>query len=211
MPRYPNHSDAHRSLSQSKRYDGRTDLRSELRGSQGYDLAEELLDEVGIDVAASGTSFDAWLADWRIHVDEITLDDPELRAVSFVSAHHAPRIVLNQSHWSARIPQARRFTLAHELCHLLHDRSSATSLAVATGPWAPLSIEQRANAFAAWLLMPPDRLNSAIRWAEHPISTPEGVLAVAGELEVSKPALIEHLGNLGFLSEEDRHRLRLEL
>ncbi|WP_419944347.1 ImmA/IrrE family metallo-endopeptidase [Candidatus Poriferisodalis sp.] len=178
---------------------------------QGYDLAEELLDELGSEFAASSSSLNAWLADWRIRVGEITLDDPELRAVSFVSAHHAPRIVVNRSHWSARMPQARRFTLAHELCHLLHDRSVGASLAVASGPWAPLSIEQRANAFAAWLLMPPDRLDSAIAWAGSPIDTPEGLGEVAAQLEVSKIALLEHLHNVGRLREEDRHRLRLDL
>ena len=178
---------------------------------QGYDLAEELLDELGSDFAASSKSLHAWLADRRVQVGETTLDDPDLRAVSFVSAHHAPRIVVNRSHWSARIPQARRFTLAHELCHLLHDRSAGTSLAVASGPWAPLSIEQRANAFAAWLLMPPDRLSSAMARIGEPTGTTEGLRALAAELEVSRPALLEHMGNLGFLNEEDRHRLRLEL
>ncbi len=88
-------------------------------------------------------------ANTAAEVGSIALDDPELRAVSFASAHHAPRIVLNQYHWSAHRPQTRRFTLAHELCHLLHDRSVGASLAVASGPWAPLAIEQRANAVAA--------------------------------------------------------------
>ncbi|WP_420610625.1 ImmA/IrrE family metallo-endopeptidase [Candidatus Poriferisodalis sp.] len=178
---------------------------------QGYDLADDLLDELGNDLTASSSILNAWLADWRVRVGEITLDDPELRAVSFVSAHHAPSIYVNQSHWSAPLPHARRFTLAHELCHLLHDRSVGTNLAVASGPWAPLSIEQRANAFAAWLLMPPGRLNSAIAWIDSPINTPEGLGAVAAELEVSKLALLEHLGNLGFLNEDDRHRLRLDI
>ncbi|MXW60154.1 MAG: ImmA/IrrE family metallo-endopeptidase [Acidimicrobiales bacterium] len=107
----------------------------------------------------------AWLADWRIRVNEVSLSDPELRAVAFVSDQHAPTIALNTSHRSAADPRARRFTLAHELCHLLHDRSYGASLAIASGPWAPLAIEQRANAFAAWLLMPPDRLKPAIAWA----------------------------------------------
>ncbi|WP_419837119.1 ImmA/IrrE family metallo-endopeptidase [Candidatus Poriferisodalis sp.] len=178
---------------------------------QGYDLADELLDDTGSDLAASSKHLEEWLADWRVQVATIALDDPELRAVSFVSAHHAPRIVLNQNHWSAHRPQTRRFTLAHELCHLLHDRSVGASLAVASGPWAPLAIEQRANAFAAWLLMPPDRLNSAIAWARNAINTHEGLASAASELEVSKLALLEHLGNLGHLNEEDRHRLRLDL
>ena len=46
----------------------------------------------------------------------------------------------------------RRFTLAHELCHLIHDRGYGARLAIASGPWAPADVEQRANAFAAMLL-----------------------------------------------------------
>lgn len=174
---------------------------------QGYDLAEELLDEAGSDLATSSTNLGAWLADWRVRVNEVSLDDSELRAVAFVSAHHAPHIVLNQNHWSARMPRARRFTLAHELCHLLHDRSVGASLAVASGPWAPLAIEQRANAFAAWLLMPPDRLKRAIAWAPSAINTHESIRAVADELDVNQSALVRHLFNLGEITEEDQDAL----
>lgn len=45
-------------------------------------------------------------------------------------------------------------TLAHELCHLLVDRSKAAPLMIASTPWAPAEIERRANAFAAELLLP---------------------------------------------------------
>ena len=174
---------------------------------QGYGLAEELLDEVGRDLAASSTNLSAWLADWRVRVKELSLDDSGLRAVAFVSAHHAPHILLNQNHWSAHMPRARRFTLAHELCHLIHDRSVRASLAIASGPWAPLAIEQRANAFAAWLLMPPDRLKPAIAWAPSAVNTHAGIRAVADELEVSQSALVRHLFNLGEITEEDQDEL----
>lgn len=174
---------------------------------QGYGLAEELLDEVGRDLATSSTNLSAWLADWHVRVEELSLDDSGLRAVAFVSTHHAPHILLNQNHWSARMPRARRFTLAHELCHLLHDRSVGASLAIASGPWAPLAIEQRANAFAAWLLMPPDRLKPAIAWAPSAINTPVGIRAVADQLEVSQSALVRHLFNLGEITEDDQDEL----
>ena len=170
-----------------------------------------LLDEVGDDFAASNTNLEAWLADWRVRVSTVALDDSELRAVSFASANHAPQIVLNENHRSAHSAPARRFTLAHELCHLLYDRSVGASLAVASGPWAPIAIEGRANAFAAWLLMPPDRLSSAIAWAPSAVNTPEGLASVAARLDVSKTALVEHLGNLGHLSEDDRNQLRFDL
>ena len=174
----------------------------------GYDLAEELLDALDrSDVAASNSTLEAWLADWHVGVKEIALNDAEVRAVSFVSDQHAPTIALNRSHWSAADPRAQRFTLAHELCHLLHDRSYGARLAIASGPWAPWGIEKRANAFAAWLLMPPDRLKPAIAWAPSAINTHEGITAVADKLEVSRSALVRHLFNLGYLSEEDQDAL----
>ena len=104
-------------------------------------------------------------------------------------------------------PRARRFTLAHELCHLLHDRSYGALLAIASGPWAPRNIERRANAFAAWLLMPPHRLKPAIAWAHGAINTNEGISAVANELDVSRSALVRHLFNLGEITEEDQDAL----
>lgn len=174
---------------------------------QGYDLAEEFLDEIGHSRATSSTNLSAWLTDWRIRVKELSLDDSTLRAAAFVSTHHAPHIVLNQNHWSAHMPTARRFTLAHELCHLLHDRSYGRSLAMASGPWAPLAIEQRANAFAAWLLMPPDQLKPAIASARSAINTHAGIKAVADKLEVSQSALVRHLSNLGEITEEDQDEL----
>ncbi|WP_420622439.1 ImmA/IrrE family metallo-endopeptidase [Candidatus Poriferisodalis sp.] len=174
----------------------------------GYDLAEELLDALDrSDVAVSDSTLEAWLADWRVRVEEIALNDTEVRAVSFVSDKHTPTIVLNRSHWSAADPRARRFTLAHELCHLLHDRSYGARLAIASGPWAPIQIERRANAFAAWLLMPPGRLKPAIAWAHGAINTHEGISAVADDLDVSRSALVRHLFNLGEINEEDQDAL----
>lgn len=54
-----------------------------------------------------------------------------------------------------------RFTLAHELAHLVYDRLAGTWLAQASGPWTPPGRESRANAVAAALLMP----ENDPRWA----------------------------------------------
>lgn len=174
----------------------------------GYLLADDLLDQIGDEFAGSRVDVEALLDGWNVRLSEINLDDPDLRAVSFAGSEHAPSIVLNSNHRSAGSAQARRFTLAHELCHLLHDRSQGTRLAMASGPWAPKAIEQRANAFAAWLLMPPESLNSAIAYAGSPLDSPEGVSAVAGRLDVSRTTLVDHLYNLGYIHEEARDELR---
>lgn len=178
----------------------------------GYELADELLEEFDehfeIEPWKSEIPVEAFLRDHGVRIDEIHLSDANLRAVSFVSEHHSPTILLNLNHWSSEMPPARRFTLAHELCHLLHDRSHGASLAIASGPWAPQAIEQRANAFAAFLLMPPDRVQSVIASSKSPIREREGIQEVARRLNVSQTALVDHLWNLGFIDEEDRPRLR---
>ena len=68
----------------------------------------------------------------------------------------------------------RRFTLAHELCHLLVDRDKGARLAIVSGPWAPLDVERRANAFAAALLMPEAAVAKAVAHATASIDEIEG-------------------------------------
>lgn len=176
----------------------------------GYDLAEELLDELDGDQTGEPTDIESFLSRHHVRMSEVDLSDTDLRAVSFVSEHHAPTILLNCRHASFERESTRRFTLAHELCHLLHDRSRGAQLAIASGPWAPLAVEQRANAFAAWLLMPPDSLRSAIARVAQPIRTRQGLAAAARTLGVSRTALREHLHNLGFIDEDERDRLRFD-
>ena len=174
----------------------------------GYELADELLEEFDTELGETETPVEAFLRDHDVRIDEIRLSDANVRAVSFVSENHSPTILVNLKHRSAANPHSRRFTLAHELCHLLHDRSHGASLALASGPWAPQAVEQRANAFAAFLLMPPDRVQSAIASTERPIRELKGIQDAASTLKVSQTALIAHLWNLGFIDEEDRLELR---
>jgi Zn-dependent peptidase ImmA (M78 family) len=101
-----------------------------------------------------------------------------------------------------------RFTLAHELCHLLLDREWGEEVAVASGPWAPLAVEQRANAFAAAFLMPSRLLREAVAALTRPIDEPGSMLILANRLRVSTSSLVDRLYNLGEITLEDRIRLR---
>jgi Zn-dependent peptidase ImmA (M78 family) len=173
---------------------------------QGYELAETTLDDVGGELSDTG-NVKTFLHQRGVEVVEVTLSDHSIRAVSLVSPTHPSTIALNTSsryHSSAR---ARRFTFAHELCHLLFDRADGARLAVASGPWAPKAVEQRANAFAAMLLMPPDRLAKAITEVNG-LDSPEAATAVADRLDVSVSALLEHAANLDVIDEATRDDLR---
>ena len=134
----------------------------------GYELAASVLEAVGTEFVHETVDIEGLLKDRRVGVQNVELSDVTIRAISLVSPNHLPTIALNASSTFFDSAAARRFTLAHELCHLLLDRGSGAQLAVASGPWAPKAIEKRANAFAAissclltWCSLRPASLESS--------------------------------------------------
>lgn len=179
---------------------------------QGYALAEGVLEWVG-DIVFNDNRVDidqlfAWL---QVQVEDVDIIDGSIRGVSIAGPQHRPGILINRSHEANGYPSGRRFTLAHELCHILFDRERGQRLAVASGPWAPLDIERRANAFAAMLLMPPALVQAAVAGSTAPLDTKEGVAQVAKRLNTSFTATLWHLTNLGVLDEAVQQRIRFEV
>jgi Zn-dependent peptidase ImmA (M78 family) len=172
---------------------------------QGYDLAEALHEELKLE--GDWIDIEGLIKDLGIVRLERGLDDTAIRACSIVGPHHTPTIVVNRNSDYAANIAAVRFTLAHELCHILYDRARGRRLAIASGPWAPRGIERRANAFAAMFLMPPHLVKDAVADAPDPIGDPNGVRAVASRLHVSNRAAIEHLYNLTLMDDDQRDRL----
>lgn len=78
---------------------------------------------------------------------------------------------------------------------------------MASGPWAPMDVERRANAFAAMLLMPPQLVSRAIATIADPLESAAGVKQVARRLETSYSATLNHLSNLGYLDSTARAML----
>lgn len=83
--------------------------------------------------------------------------------LTFGDQYRAPTIVLNIEGKNQN-PLVRRFSLAHELCHVLLDWNRAEPLALISGylTESGLELERRANAFAVRLLCP-ERVLSAVR------------------------------------------------
>ena len=121
-----------------------------------------------------------------------------------------PGIAWNRRSRSNLHVYGQRFTLAHELCHLLFDRSAGRRLAMASGPWAPRAIERRANAFAAMLLMPTERVQRVVAGLNEPIHQHGGVETVSRHLKTSFDATLWHLRNLGFLDVDQVDRIRMD-
>ncbi len=176
---------------------------------QGYDLAESLHEVLGL----AGTWVDVRAVIRRLGVHELRreLDDTGIRGCSIVGPQHKPTVVVNKTSRYYESPVGVRFTIAHELCHILYDRSHGRNLAIASGPWAPRAIEQRANAFAAMLLMPPHLIERAIVDSPDPITELSGARAVANALHVGVVAAIEHLYNLTLMTEAKRDELLSQL
>lgn len=176
---------------------------------QGYRLADEvhnLLGEVNVERVLVESIIDRL----SIHRGEIRLSDDHVRGVSFAGPEHHPAILVNRTHPRNDGIAGERFTLVHELAHVLVDRTRGQKLAVASGPWAPQEVEQRANAFAAYLLMPPELVQRAISTSPAPPSSAEGLAHIAETLGTSRASTVEHLYNLGLIDDMERDELRAD-
>ena len=176
--------------------------------SQGYELADEVHRYFHGAFAKDGSvDVEGLIDSLKIRIEEVALSDEKVRGVAIAGPHHRPGIVVNTSHSANTHPRGYRFTLAHELCHLLFDREAGRRLATASGPWAPRDVERRANAFAAMLLMPLSLVQQAVAALTVPVATADGVGAVASRLRAGRSAVLHHLKNLGFIDETDLQRI----
>jgi Zn-dependent peptidase ImmA (M78 family) len=172
----------------------------------GYRLALDLLDDLGLTERPGPFDLDGLLAEWQVVSRDEPLGQDGPLGVALAGPELAPTIIVNRDHLMNQHDNGRRFTKAHELCHLLFDRDRTRRIAHSSTQWAPLVVEQRANAFAAMLLMPPGAVRSAFT-PRHRHPTRAEVSAMARELHVGLRAAIQHLANLGIITDEDRARL----
>ena len=181
---------------------------------EGYSLATQWSEQSGLNQQGGpAVDMDQHLADWGVAVQEVRLSDEQVGGVAVARDGLAPLIVLNMSNPRNQFPSGRRFSLAHELCHLLHDRRAGVDLALVSGPWAPIEVEKRANAFAAMLLMPDHLVERALAMAgTKPTRVKfDGLVAAAHQLGVSTDALAHHLDNRGWITSEAREGLLMHL
>lgn len=170
---------------------------------EGYRLAEDCRDELGIEPDQVFVDMEAVLEQLGISVVAQEFETNAIRGVAVAGEAYAPAVLVNTTSFYNKNDAGRRFTLAHELCHILHDRTRARKLSHLSGPWASARTEKRANAFAAMFLAPP----SAIRQRLTAI-TPEAVRQLAGEVGMGVIALVEHLYNVDLINDAEREELR---
>ncbi len=170
---------------------------------EGYDLAEEIRAELGIPPDERNINVRLLLCDLGIEIEEIALDTDSVRGVAVAGPDFSPAILVNTTSVFNQTWEGRKFTMAHEFCHILFDRTRAKRLSHVSGPWTSSRTEKRANAFAAMFLASRAAVKAVFR--EPGI---EEAQKAAQALQLSHAALVEHLYNLGLIDEVMRERFR---
>ena len=168
----------------------------------GEEFAAELLEDLSLDDTEAFVDIRAICRRLGIAVADAEFNTDSIRGAAIAGDALSPRIVINHTHPFNDNESGQRFTIAHEFCHVLFDRTRARRVAHTSGRWANPGIEQRANAFAAYLLMPRQLVHSQIRDGG---PTDAGQLQrMATVLQVNEAALVEHLYNLDLISDATR-------
>jgi Zn-dependent peptidase ImmA (M78 family)/transcriptional regulator with XRE-family HTH domain len=127
---------------------------------QGEDLARTVREtlELGNDPVESVYRL---ALDLDVAIIDVRLPKANFTAMALADEYHGPSIILNKAAKGGR-PLPRRFAVAHELCHVLFDNRDLTPMRKfdrEVGYFEAQhksSTERRADAFAIYLLCPPD-------------------------------------------------------
>lgn len=177
--------------------------------AEGYEWASDLLEKDFLgEIVSNFVDVETFLNRLGVNVHDVSLDTESIRGVALAGDGLAPTIIMNTTSVFNATPSGRRFTLAHEMCHLIYDRTLAKGVGISSGPWAPAGVEKRANAFAAMFLMPRHLVVEAFGY-ERRYNELASIATAAEILRVGPSALIEHLYNLNLIDESDREKLRI--
>jgi Zn-dependent peptidase ImmA (M78 family) len=174
---------------------------------QGNVLADQILDYLEINPVRY-VDIRGVLDTFKVRVFDSALSDKGIRSIAVAGPYQHTTVFVNKRFRYGTSDAAVRFSLAHELCHLLVDQDKASRLAVASGPWAPLDIEQRANAFAAAFLLPEAAIKASLRRSTLPITRMNTISRIAETYGVSRLTVIDRLYNLGLIERDVREELR---
>ncbi len=178
---------------------------------QGYSLALDVRSQ--LDLREGIVDPEQILRDFFVTVVDIVVS-PTVDAVGCWGPKHGPAVLVNQKGKHAATPWGRRATMAHELCHLLVDRSLSLPFAEVLGGRSPYRLERRANAFAAELLLP--RWAAREEYSKHRAAKPTlealrgrfgvGLIMAANQLKNAEPAKITaaELAELGSIVNGDK-------
>jgi Zn-dependent peptidase ImmA (M78 family) len=159
----------------------------------GYRLAQFIRDRLGFTLS-SHIDIELEIGRLGVGLHDLDLFDASILGVCVGTAGYEPLVILNRKSPDACGVSGRRVTLAHELCHLLFDRSGQRGLARFEGGGADSDrlIEMRANAFAVELLVP----MAALVDESGQVVDDARLVEIAERRKVSFHALRRHAENL---------------
>ena len=161
--------------------------------AQGYATAQWLANSLKLD-PAKRCDPERILLGWGVQIQDENLLIPDLDALAVWGAR-GPAVLVN-AHDKAKSLQKvrRRSTLAHEIAHLLLDRHDGLPVLEVLGGRVNMFVEQRANAFAAELLLP--RLTAGRMYqAAHDLES--ALKNMSRQYEVGKSLAVNQLHNSG--------------
>lgn len=120
---------------------------------QGYKLAAWLRSQPQVTSDSGRVDPGRILESWGVSVTDVCSGLGSIDAIGCWGPRHGPAVLVNEARHAGNSGR-RRATLAHEVCHLLVDRSGSLPLVEVLGGRTAKRAEQRARAFAAELLAP---------------------------------------------------------
>lgn len=131
---------------------------------QGYQLARWLREQLHLQADVPFEP-EELLGEEGVTIEELFLESAKIDAIACWGCID-PLILLNSNEAArAGTSNGRRSTLAHEVCHLLIDRTQALPVTEVLGGEVDSESEKRANAFAAELLLPQAHATQVLRQA----------------------------------------------
>lgn len=167
--------------------------------THGYELAYRAREALGIDHYTAFVDIEKILESLGITIRDEDLQTNSVRGVAIAGSGFSPAILVNRNSMFNENKRGRRFTLAHEFCHILYDRSSARRLSHISGPWASARVEKRANAFAAMFLATPHALTKSLSAGDRK----HQIKHLSEKFGIGTRALQEHMHNLDLLSDQE--------
>jgi Zn-dependent peptidase ImmA (M78 family) len=137
---------------------------------QGYFVADWLRAQIGA-ASQDAVNPEELLRRWGVQIQTLKLSTGVVDAVASWRPRHGPVVIVNTAgaHNSSR--RGLRATYAHEIAHMLLDRTTALPLAEVLGGRAAGNTEERARAFAAQLLLPKEEAGRALADTSDPAQT----------------------------------------
>ena len=178
---------------------------------QGYRLGEKARNLLGIS-AGPIVDLQKLFETLGIHITTLEIGRETIDAASMVEAGAVPIILLNKASGHVMSPLPRRATMAHELCHILHDAGDHDLATQLSGDHVDDFVEQRARAFAPAFLAPPSQVRQWFDEGEgrRQKNPHDKVLELATRWGMSWSAAVWHAKNCRLILTKTARRL-LEL